>query len=43
VASDLAERGFAVHVVGEHRIQLCTTERNDAQRDALVEALEVVA
>jgi len=43
VASDLADRGFAVHVVGEHRIQLCTTERNDAQRDALVEALEVVA
>ncbi|MFC5972759.1 aminomethyl-transferring glycine dehydrogenase subunit GcvPA [Halomarina salina] len=43
VASDLAGEGFAVHVVGEHEIQLCTTERNETRRDALVEALEGVA
>ena len=43
VASDLADRGFAVHVVGEHQIQLCTTERTEAKRDALVEALEAAA
>ncbi|WP_254544509.1 aminomethyl-transferring glycine dehydrogenase subunit GcvPA [Halomarina pelagica] len=43
VASDLEREGFAVHVVGEHEIQLCTTETNAARRDALVEALEVVA
>ncbi|MFD1514966.1 aminomethyl-transferring glycine dehydrogenase subunit GcvPA [Halomarina rubra] len=43
VAADLADEGFAVHVVGEHRIQICTTERTDGQRDALVEALEDAA
>ena len=43
VASDLADEGFSVHVVGAHEIQLCTTERNDVKRDGLVEALEAVA
>ncbi|MFC6835499.1 aminomethyl-transferring glycine dehydrogenase subunit GcvPA [Halomarina ordinaria] len=43
VAADLEAEGFAVHVVDEHHVQLCTTETNAAKRDALVEALEVVA
>jgi glycine dehydrogenase subunit 1 len=43
VASDLEREGFAVHVVGEHRLQLCVTETNERHTDALVAAFEEVA
>jgi glycine dehydrogenase subunit 1 len=43
VASALEEKGFAVHVVGDHRIQLCVTETNEPHVDALVSALEGAA
>jgi glycine dehydrogenase subunit 1 len=43
VASDLEREGFAVHVAGEHRIQLCVTETNERHTDALVAAVEEVA
>jgi glycine dehydrogenase subunit 1 len=43
VASELEAAGFAVHVVGDHRIQLCVTETNEPHADALVAALEEVA
>ncbi|MDR9429852.1 MAG: aminomethyl-transferring glycine dehydrogenase subunit GcvPA [Natronomonas sp.] len=38
VASDLEASGYAVHVVGEHEIQLCVTETNADSIDGLVEA-----
>ncbi len=43
VASDLEDRGYAVHVVGEHAIQICTTETNEDSIDAFVEALREAA
>ncbi len=43
VAADLRERGYAVHVVGEHEIQICVTETNEHAVDGLVLALEEVA
>ena len=43
IASDLEAEGFAVHTVGEHRIQLCVTETNEPHVDGLVAALEAVA
>jgi len=43
VAADLEGEGFAVHAVDDHLLQFCTTEANAAHREALVEALEVVA
>jgi glycine dehydrogenase subunit 1 len=43
VAADLEAAGFAVHVVGEHRLQVCVTETNAAHADALVAAFEEVA
>jgi glycine dehydrogenase subunit 1 len=42
VAGDLEAEGFAVHVVGEHLIQLCVTDANAGDVDALVEAMEEV-
>jgi glycine dehydrogenase subunit 1 len=43
VAEDLEKRGFAVHVVGEHEIQLCVAGVPDERIDPFVAALEEVA
>jgi len=43
IAEDLVERGFAVHAVSDHLLQVCVTETNADAVDGLVEALEVVA
>jgi glycine dehydrogenase subunit 1 len=43
VAADLESEGFAIHVVGDHRVQICVTETNRAHADALVAAFEEVA
>ncbi|WP_435551415.1 aminomethyl-transferring glycine dehydrogenase subunit GcvPA [Natrinema sp. CGMCC1.2065] len=42
VASDLEERGFAVHVVGDHEIQVCVAGVPDERLDRFVDALEGV-
>ena len=42
IASDLEAEGFAVHVVGDHQLQLCVTDHSAEQRDALVAAFEEV-
>ncbi|RDI72643.1 aminomethyl-transferring glycine dehydrogenase subunit GcvPA [Halopelagius longus] len=42
IASDLEAEGFAVHVVGEHRLQVCVTDLNASKTDALVSAFEEV-
>ncbi|MFB6138809.1 MAG: aminomethyl-transferring glycine dehydrogenase subunit GcvPA [Halosimplex sp.] len=43
VASDLESAGFAVHVVGEHRIQVCVTDANEPAVDRFVDAVAEVA
>jgi glycine dehydrogenase subunit 1 len=43
VADDLVAEGFAVHVVGDHLLQVCITDVNAARADELVAAFEVVA
>jgi glycine dehydrogenase subunit 1 len=43
VATDLETDGYAVHVVGEHEIQICTTETNEDALDGFVEALQEAA
>ena len=43
VKSDLEDRGFAVHAIGDDLVQVCITETNAEQVDELVEAFEVVA
>jgi len=40
VASEIEANGFAVHTVGEHRLQVCVTETNERHVDALVAAFE---
>ncbi|WP_311172520.1 aminomethyl-transferring glycine dehydrogenase subunit GcvPA [Halobellus ordinarius] len=40
IAGDLESEGFAVHVVDEHRLQVCVTDVNAAETDALVDAFE---
>ncbi|WP_312907708.1 aminomethyl-transferring glycine dehydrogenase subunit GcvPA [Natronosalvus caseinilyticus] len=42
IANDLEERGFAVHVVGEHELQVCVAGVSDEQLDAFVEAFTEV-
>jgi glycine dehydrogenase subunit 1 len=42
VAGDLEGEGYAVHVVGDHEIQVCVTETNVGATDGLVEALAEV-
>lgn len=42
VAGDLADEGFLVHVVGEHLLQVCVTDRNAGRVDDLVTAFEEV-
>jgi glycine dehydrogenase subunit 1 len=43
VRADLRERGFAVHAVGDHEIQLCVTEQTADRADGLVAAVGEVA
>jgi len=40
IAGDLESDGFAVHVVDDHRLQVCVTDVNAARTDALVDAFE---
>jgi glycine dehydrogenase subunit 1 len=43
VADDLLDAGFAVHVVGDHRIQVCVAGATDGELDRFVEAFAEVA
>ncbi|MGQ3413424.1 aminomethyl-transferring glycine dehydrogenase subunit GcvPA [Natrinema sp. LN54] len=43
VAEDLERRGFAVHVVGDHEIQVCVAGVSDDRIDRFAEAVEEVA
>ena len=43
IAADLRERGYAVHAVDDHEVQVCVTDRNGADVDGLVAAMEEVA
>ncbi|MFB6354740.1 MAG: aminomethyl-transferring glycine dehydrogenase subunit GcvPA [Halobacteriales archaeon] len=43
VADDLADAGYAVHVVGDHELQVCVTEANADATDGLVAAFEGAA
>jgi glycine dehydrogenase subunit 1 len=43
VADDLVAEGFAVHVIGDHLLQVCITDVNAAQADELVAAFEEAA
>lgn len=42
IAADLERLGFAVHVVGEHEIQICVAGVPDERLDRFVEAVEEV-
>ncbi|MDS0299400.1 aminomethyl-transferring glycine dehydrogenase subunit GcvPA [Halogeometricum sp. S1BR25-6] len=42
IASDLEAEGFAVHVVGEHELQVCVTDLNARKTEELVAAFEEV-
>ncbi|WP_224449223.1 aminomethyl-transferring glycine dehydrogenase subunit GcvPA [Haloprofundus salilacus] len=42
IAGDLESEGFAVHVVGEHLLQVCITDANAHDADGLVAAFEEV-
>jgi glycine dehydrogenase subunit 1 len=43
VKDDLEDRGFAIHAIDDHLMQVCVTETNAEQVDELVAAFEVVA
>jgi glycine dehydrogenase subunit 1 len=43
VAADLEDDGYAVHVVDEHEIQICTTGTDESAIDGFVEALREAA
>lgn len=43
ITEELEARGFAVHAIDEHLLQVCTTETNADERDELVEAMEAAA
>ena len=43
VREDLADRGFAVHAIDDHLLQICVTETGDHAVDEFVDTLEVVA
>ncbi|QFU84005.1 aminomethyl-transferring glycine dehydrogenase subunit GcvPA [Natronorubrum aibiense] len=43
IASDLEKRGFAVHVVGDHQLQVCVSGVSDAKIDQFVAAFREVA
>ncbi|SFR61752.1 aminomethyl-transferring glycine dehydrogenase subunit GcvPA [Halogeometricum limi] len=42
IASDLESEGFAVHVVSEHKLQVCVSDLNAPKVDQLVAAFEEV-
>ncbi|WP_049982096.1 aminomethyl-transferring glycine dehydrogenase subunit GcvPA [Halorubrum sp. BV1] len=42
VAADLEAEGFAVHMIGEHLLQVCVTDLNAERADDLVAAIEEV-
>ena len=42
VAGDLTDEGFAVHVIGEHLLQVCVTDLNAERADELVDAFAEV-
>ncbi|SFC49516.1 glycine dehydrogenase (decarboxylating) alpha subunit [Halobiforma haloterrestris] len=42
IAADLEDRGYAVHVVGDHELQICVAGATDEQIDGFVEALSEV-
>ena len=42
IADDLETKGFAVHAVGEHEVQVCVTETNEGSVDDLVAAFREV-
>ena len=41
-AADLADHGYAVHVVGDDRLQVCVTETNEHATDGFLAALQEV-
>jgi len=43
IAEDLEAAGFAVHAIDDHLLQVCVTELNADETDALVAAVEEVA
>jgi glycine dehydrogenase subunit 1 len=43
VADDLRGSGYAVHVVDEHRLQVCVTDTNHGRVDGFVDAFEEAA
>ncbi|WP_227353881.1 aminomethyl-transferring glycine dehydrogenase subunit GcvPA [Haladaptatus salinisoli] len=43
IVADLEERGFAVHEVGEHEVQICVTDVNEHMTDELVTMFAEVA
>ena len=42
-ADDLRSAGYAVHVVGDHELQVCVTETNETAVDGLVAAFREAA
>lgn len=42
IVDDLETKGFAVHAVGEHEVQVCVTETNEGSVDDLVAAFREV-
>jgi glycine dehydrogenase subunit 1 len=42
IAADLVDRGYAVHAIDDHLLQLCVTDTNDDATDALVGAMSEV-
>ena len=42
IATDLKERGYAVHVVGDHQLQACVAGATDDELDGFVAAFEEV-
>jgi glycine dehydrogenase subunit 1 len=43
VAADLEDAGYAVHVVGDHELQVCATETNEGTVDGFVAAFREAA
>ena len=43
IGDDLVDEGYAVHVLDEHHVQLCTVGTTEAERDDFVAALTEVA
>jgi glycine dehydrogenase subunit 1 len=43
IVEDLEDRGFAVHLLDDHHVQVCVTDVNAHSADELVAAFEEVA